>query len=324
MKSLACSLLVVAAVMAMTVGTLFAQADNAAPATAPAPAAAEAEPEMPKDPQRVLLTLDGQEFKAWMAQTMIEHRAAPDELSAANMWVDIQLKAAEARQRALDKDPKNEFIINLYRDYFLSGAILGAAIDKDIPAVADEELKKFYDSNLDRYKRPFNANVKHITVRERQLADDILVKAKAPEAKFEELVTAFSKANDKERKGQIRGGMPVLEKQLGKTAAQAIAQAKNGDILGPFVGTQGFEIVLVDQVTPDSIVPYEKVKDGIVEEMKAKAAREKNEQLLTQLKEKAQIVKSDELKDAENKLQEQQKKQEEQMKQQQQPAPPKN
>ena len=280
------------------------RAQDAAPAAA-APVAAQPAPteppaEQPKDPDRVLLTIGDDELTAWQAQVMIDHRAARDFVTAAEMWSNIKLKSAAARAQGIDSSRENAFILDLFRDHYMSFNILDKAIVADLPEPTEEEAKTFYDENQKRFERPFSATVQHITVRDReqaqgrQLAQEIVTKAMTGED-FDSLVNAFSKASDKNRKGQVRGGTQVLEKSLGKTAADAIASARDGDILGPFVGVQGFEVIKVNKLQAAGVTPFDDVKARIMSELTSKVQQEKRTSFMDDLKTNAQITKSEEL-----------------------------
>ena len=304
MRNLGITLVCAMAVLLMTNGLVQAQAvETPAPAATSTAAPTAAEPqaaEEVKDPERVLMTIGDESLAAWQAQVMIEHRAARDLAGAADMWSNIKLKSAAAQARGIDSAPENAFILDLFRDHYLSFNILDKAIVADLPEPTDEQVRSFYDENQKRFERPFSATVQHITVRDReqaqgrQLAAEIITKAQGGED-FDSLVNALSKASDKNRKGQVRGGTQVLEKSLGKTAAAAIAQAGKGDVLGPFVGVQGFAVIKVNDVQQAGVTAFDEVKQRIRGELTSKAQQDKRTNFMEELKANTEIVKSEEL-----------------------------
>ena len=69
--------------------SIFAQ-DNSQPQPAAAPAET-------NDQDRTILSVDGKQLQAWQIDTMLKMRAGRDNLSAADMWLDMQTKANENR-----------------------------------------------------------------------------------------------------------------------------------------------------------------------------------------------------------------------------------
>lgn len=245
----------------------------------------------------VLLTLNGEDFYVWQARAMVANHAAPTLNGAANLWVEIQLKTAEARARGLADDEATQFILALYQDYFLSGSILNEALGAEIADPTDAEVEAYYTANIARYERAMNAMIQHITIRDggRPLAERVVEMANAADADFNTLVAAYSQSDDKARQGQMRGGMQMFQQQLGETAATAIAESSAGAVLGPFVGPRGFEVVKVSAVTPATVLSLEDVRANIEQELRMTAQRAAYEAMMERLNAAATIEKSAEL-----------------------------
>ena len=258
-------------------------------------AAKEAPAEEPKDPERVLVSVDGAELRVWQADVMLKHGAGRSLDTAAKMWIDIKVKLKEAMRRGLEKDRENAFILDLYKEHYLAMRIMDQELAKDMPTVSEDEVKKSYEENKQRYERKFSATVQHITVRDRELANKLVAQAKQEGADFDKLLAATSVADDKDKKGVVRGGEAQLAGKLGKEAADAVTKASNGEVLGPFVGMKGFEIVLVKQVTAAGVTPLEKVKESIERDLQRQAQMKQQEEMMKKLTDEATIVKSAEL-----------------------------
>ena len=248
-----------------------------------------------KDPDRVLVTLNGITLKGWEVDTMLANRAGRDQLSAIDLWIDIQLKAAEARRRGLDKSRESQFILKLFQDNYLSGTILTQHLEKDIPEVTEEQARAKYAEDIKRYQRPMQATVQRITVMERDKANKILEEARKEGADFAKLISTYSQNKDKKKNQLKKATYEKLKGEFGKEAADAVKAAKKGEVLGPFVGLKGFEVVKVDDLTAAETFPFERVKDGILRQLNNEAQTKQRDNFLNELKAQSKIEESAEV-----------------------------
>jgi len=250
----------------------------------------------PKSPDRVIVTVNGDSLYGWQMDLMQADRISKNEKTAAEMWLWVKLRAAAARALGIEEIREFYFLLDLRRQWYLASGILAANVEKNLPEITEEEIHQYYDDNLDKFTRPFRADVRHIRVAEREVAEQVLQEAKAPDAKFVELVKAYSTAKDKRQGGRIGSGYyGVLEKQLGKEAAEAIKQASEGSILGPFASEEGFEVVRVMRVIPELLSPFEQVRGRIVQMLKKETKLAAMNELYVQREQAATIEKSAEL-----------------------------
>ncbi|MBN2211554.1 MAG: peptidyl-prolyl cis-trans isomerase [Sedimentisphaerales bacterium] len=270
-----------------------AASDKAAGAT-PQGEAVKTETETPKEPgpDEVLVEVNGEKLLMWQAQEMVKQRAARDVPGAADFWTTIKLKSNEAMRQKLDASKENAWVLNLYREFYLSRLLDEKSNEAAAQTVTEEQARKTYDENPGDYARPMTAEVKHILLTSRTDADQVAEKARAEGADFDALVKEHSQANDKSRQGIVRGNNRLLTQLLGKDVLDAVMAAKEGDTLGPIQGAKGFEIVKVNKVTPEQQIPFDEVKDRILQQIKAEAARKADEQLIQKLRDEAQIIKT--------------------------------
>jgi len=273
-------------------------ADDASPTVEDAAASADQSPK-PQGKDRTILTVDGKDLKAWQIDAMLKHRAARDQYSAAQMWMDIQINAAEARRRGLDKTPQGQFILQLFQDSFLA-RMFTEQLSLETPQATEQQAREKYQQDIETYKRPFSANVQHIRVTKRDLARRIIVEAHKPDAKFEQLYQRYSEDKDK-RKGLLsRASYEMLSSVLGPEAADAVkglektVSASNPEIMGPFTGNKGFEIVKVNSVTQPHTQNYDSVKERILMQLNNQIKQEFSQTILNQLRENAEITRSQE------------------------------
>jgi parvulin-like peptidyl-prolyl isomerase len=263
--------------------------------------AQESQPQpQPQNPEQIadsvlLVTIDGESLTYGQAKVLVENRLAPDEVSAINRWMDIQLKYKQALERKLDQNPDTLFMIDMIKKHFLSFK-LDTAVAESAPEITEEQAMAEYDKNISRYTQAMNASVQHITVTERDLGEKIIEEAKRPGTDFDALVEKYSQAKDKANKGIIdRLNSVTCKRQLGDETAEALNNAKTNDILGPFIGIKGFEVIKVTSIKPEEVMEFAKVKDGIIQGLKAQAGEEAKNALMEEIKAKAKIDKSPEM-----------------------------
>ena|GEM_PF-2390742 len=253
---------------------------------------------------RILVTVNGVSLTYEQAQRMVNYQVpgARNIASAAQRWTDIQLKKQEAQRRGLDKIDLNAFIVQLYADNYLGFRILHDEIRKSIPAPTEVDARQKYEQQIKTYQRPATFDIQHITMADETEAEKTAADAKKQNADFNELVRRHSQARDKNNLGRLmRRSQENIQRQFGDTVADAVKNAKPGDILGPLPGLKDFEIIKITSATPEETIAFEKVKARILQQMNAEVQRRAINILLGDLKAKAKIDKSSELLELEKK-----------------------
>ncbi len=155
--------------------------------------------------------------------------------------------------------------------------------------ISDEELKNFYEKNLDKFKADEQVRASHILVKTEQEAKDLLAQLKGG-AKFEELAKTKSVDSSASKGGDLgwfgKGNMvPVFEK-----TAFAL---KEGETSGIVKSEFGYHIIKLTGKRPAGARPLEEAK----EQIKAALLPQKQQQAFMQLKEELRKGAKIELKD---------------------------
>jgi peptidyl-prolyl cis-trans isomerase C len=155
--------------------------------------------------------------------------------------------------------------------------------------ISDEELKNFYEKNLDKFKADEQVRASHILMKTEQEAKDVLAQLKGG-AKFEELAKTKSVDSSASKGGDLgwfgKGNMvPVFE----KTAFSL----KEGETSGIVKSEFGYHIIKLTGKRPAGALPLEEAK----EQIKAALAPQKQQQAFMQLKEDLRKGAKIELKD---------------------------
>lgn len=143
--------------------------------------------------------------------------------------------------------------------------------------ISDEELKGFYEKNLDKFKAGEQVRASHILVKTEQEAKDVQAQLKGG-AKFEELAKTKSVDSSAAKGGDLgwfgKGNMvPVFEK-----TAFAL---KDGETSGIVKSEFGYHIIKLTGKRPAGTRPFDEAK----EQIKSALLPQKQQQVFMQLKE---------------------------------------
>ena len=163
--------------------------------------------------------------------------------------------------------------------------------------VSEKEIRAFYDSNQNLFKKPEEVRARHIL---------ISVDAKADEAQKVEARKKIENIQQRLRKGEdfsalakefsqcpssARGGdLGYFRRgQMAKPFEEAAFALKPGEV-SDIVGTQfGYHIIKVDDKKADSVIAYDEAKDRISQYLKTQKVEEEVDLYAEKLRGKAKI-----------------------------------
>ena len=165
--------------------------------------------------------------------------------------------------------------------------------------ISDEESKVFYDTNPDLFKQPEQVKASHILIKVAPGANEI-TKSEAKQ-KLRQIQQKLNKSEDfamlakefSECPSKIKGGdLGYFRRgQMGKSfedAAFSLKPEKVSDI----VETQfGYHLIKVVDKKLETTIPYEDVKNNLVQHLKQEKTKQKVKLYIQTLREKAKIEK---------------------------------
>jgi len=163
-------------------------------------------------------------------------------------------------------------------------AFLKKKVESD-SQVSDDELKKFYEKNIDKFKTGEQIKASHILVKSEKEAKDILAQIKAG-GNFEELAKKNSTDASAAKGGDLgwfgKGNMvPAFEK-----AALAL---KEGEISGVVKSDFGYHIIKLTGKRAAGVRPFEEVKEQIKAAVMPSKQQEIFQKIKDELKKTAKI-----------------------------------
>lgn len=187
-----------------------------------------------------------------------------------------ELILQQASKEGLDKGPELAEKLEDLKKRLIVESYLKKRVETDAK-VSDDDLKKFYEQNKDKFKTGEQVKASHILVKTEKEAKDILAQIKAG-AKFEELAKKHSVDTSAAQGGDLgwfsKGSMvPAFE-----NAALALKEGQVSDVVKTDFG---YHIIKLTGKRPAGIRPFEEVKDQI----KAAIMPSKQQEIFQKIKE---------------------------------------
>lgn len=180
----------------------------------------------------------------------------------------IPLDRCKAKVSYVEKDLENFYLSHkdIYKEeekvkikYYL------IPYDQNV-TISLEEAKRFYETNIGRFKTPFKVKAKIMFLSE----TEGLEKAQKIKDQLKDL-NDFDRYENTETAWFEEASIPL-------EIASVLKQAKEGQILGPFKTSRGYLIVGVEKLQQEGVLPFEKVKEEIVRYLKNEKIRSKTQE----------------------------------------------
>lgn len=194
--------------------------------------------------------------------------------------ISSKLLLLDARHNLLEAEPEFKAELAKLRENLL----INYAGNKVISAVkvSDEDVKKYYEDNIDRFKQGETVNADHILVESEEKALEILAKIESGEVSFADAAKQHSTCPSGQRGGNLgdfgRGQMvPEFDK--------AVFELEVGEITKAPVKTQfGYHLIKLNSKSESSVMPYEQIAPQLSEMVLNERRREAYERKINQLK----------------------------------------
>lgn len=165
-------------------------------------------------------------------------------------------------------------------------------------AVSDDDIKKFYDENINEFKQPELVRASHILIRVEEGAEDAVVEAKKKVA--EELMAAVKKGEDFAKLAKEKSEDPTAKENSGDLNffpkdrmvpefADAAFSADKGSIVGPVRTQFGWHVINVTDKKDAQTLPLDQVKNDISEYLKQGKQQASVDGVIQKLREGADV-----------------------------------
>ena len=194
--------------------------------------------------------------------------------------INSKLLLLDARHNLLETEPEFKAELAKLRENLL----INYAGNKVISAVKvnDEDVKQYYDENLDKFKQGETVNADHILVDSEEKALEILAKIESGEISFGDAAREYSSCPSGQRGGNLgdfgRGQMvPEFDSAVFELEVDEITKAP--------VKTQfGYHLIKLNSKSEASVMPFEQIAAQLGEMVLNEKRREAYERKINQLK----------------------------------------
>ena len=194
--------------------------------------------------------------------------------------ISSKLLLLDARHNLFETEPEFKAELAKLRETLL----INYAGNKVISAVkvSEEDVKKYYEDNRDRFMQGETVNADHILVESEEKALEILAKIESGELSFGDAAREYSTCPSGQRGGNLgdfgRGQMvPEFD--------TAVFELEEGEITKSPVKTQfGYHLIKLNSKSEASVMPYEEIAPQLTDMVLGEKRREAYERKINQLK----------------------------------------
>lgn len=180
----------------------------------------------------------------------------------------------------------NSFVENMVKTQKVKEAII-----KDI-TVSDEEVEKYYNDNIDKYKIKPGAKAKHILFETEDEAKAAKNKIDSGETTFEDLYSQYeaNKLSQTKPLSEDLGYVENDQKGYDTGFLDGFKTLKEGEVSSPVKSSYGYHIIKVEGIqTEEKIIPFDDVKDSIKSTLLNEKQKEKYDSTLEQWKKELHV-----------------------------------
>ena len=173
--------------------------------------------------------------------------------------VALHLFAKLGEELELEKTEEYASVLKNTKKDILAELAMTQTMNSLEPA-SEEDLKKYYDENKEKFNKGAQVTAKHILTKEEDKSKEILEKLNNGEMSFEEAAQTYSTCPS----GQRGGNLGEFGKgQMVKEFEDAAFSAEIGKVVGPVKTQFGYHLIMVDSRTEEQPVAFEEVKETI-------------------------------------------------------------
>ncbi|MFA5082227.1 MAG: peptidylprolyl isomerase [Hydrogenophilaceae bacterium] len=185
--------------------------------------------------------------------------------------------AAEARRQGFDRKPEVAARMDQAADQALVGAYVDSIARPPADYPPDSLVRETYEAGKDRFTLPRQYRLSQIHVagtdaKARAKADDLYRQATASKADFSAIARKSSQHAASASQGGDMGWLS--EKSLLPAVAATVASLKKNAISRPVLGSEGYHILLLTDSKAPELLPLDKVRPALVQNLRLRKARE--------------------------------------------------
>ncbi len=228
----------------------------------------------------VITTKDVEQEVSALPDFAKEFFKGPDGMSKlVDELVKKELLYVEAKKRGLDKDEEFQRKFEEIKKNALITRLLEKEI-KAVPQITDKEVKDYYDAHKDEFVQPSAVRLSQILVKDEADAKKVYERLQKGEP-FNKLATEVSIDKASAKSG---GDLGFFKKgEMNQDLEKVAFSLKKNQISMPVQLKDGVHILVVTDIK-GTMVPFDKMKDAIGQQLMAKKQQDGLEQFIEGLK----------------------------------------
>ena len=216
--------------------------------------------------KKVLAKIEGRELTSEEVQQFIDMMGPQgmqfqnDEgtIKIADELVNQELIYLDAQKSGLDKDPAYLKELEKSKENLLKQFAINKLLSS--VEVTDEDIKEYYESHKDHFKKPMLFKASHILVEDEDKAKEVREKVLSNEMTFEEAAKEYSSCPSAAEGGKLG---EFQEGQMVKEFEEAAKTAEVGTLTEPVKTQFGYHLIQVDERKVNENADFDEVKDEL-------------------------------------------------------------
>ncbi len=223
---------------------------------------------------------DVSEFISGLGQRGAAYNSPEGRRAVLNQIISNKLLLLDARRNLLEAEPAFREELAKLKDNLLASYAGEKAISG--VTVTEDEARKYYDENKERFMSDESVNASHILVSTEEEAKAVYLEITEGKKSFEDAAKEYSSCPSKDQGGSLgdfgRGQMvPEFD--------NAVFDMEVGEITGEPVKTQfGYHLIKLNAKNPPKETPYNEIRNEIKGALLSEKRRKAYESKINQLK----------------------------------------
>ena len=167
-----------------------------------------------------------------------------------------KLLLTDARKNLYEHNAEFKAQLERVKEDMLINFAVSKALSEVKPAT-DEEIKKYYDDNMDKFTKGESVNASHILVDSEEKANELLAKINAGEVSFEDAARENSSCPSKENGGNLG---EFTRGQMVPEFDEAAFSMAVGEVKGPVKTQFGFHLIKLNSKNEAGAYDFEEIK----------------------------------------------------------------
>lgn len=223
-----------------------------------------------------------------------QYRSGQARLDFQRNWLTQEILYREALEQGLADKPRAKKVLEDVARGVLSQELMNEKLAASIN-ITDTDIQTYYTANKDQYVEPGRAKISHLRVSDEEQAGELLSRIKAGED-FAALVKEYSE--DESSKGDggkiaddVVPGSYVPGIGVTEEINAAVFAAEAETLLDkPYKTDKGWEIVRVDEKTPERQKGFDEVKQQVTTDLLRRKRQEVQDKYLKEMMDKYDVV----------------------------------